>query len=697
MLDPRLISHRLAFQSIGAVYGDIGTSPLYVYSSTFTSEPAYDELVSALSLIIWTLIIMVTVKYCFIVLYADDEGEGGTFALYSLLSRYARIAESDPNRPQDIEVKRIHTGDLRPETRGIRRWLEGSSVFKFIISFLAVSGVCMVLADGVLTPAQSVLGAIQGIKIVSPNLSVHSIVGISCAILVLLFVIQPLGIHRLATSYAPIVIIWLLLNAIFGIYNLVKFDHSVLKAFSPLFAGRWFSRYGSAGWHRLGGILLAFTGVEALFADLGAFSRRAIQLSWSFFVLPCLLLAYIGQAAYISVNPSAYSNPLFASVPHGLFWPTLIIAILAATVASQAMITGAFQILIQAIAMDYFPRIQVKHTSTTFHGQVYIPSTNWLLLAGTVLVTAIYNNTTSLGNAYGLCVVFVTIITTNMTALVALVVWRIHPLIVFPIWLPFACFDGLYLSAALFKVPSGAWFTLMLAAILASVMFLWRFGKTRQWAAQRRDRISTKNVVQSGPEGDYCLTPDFGGQRLSNLTGCGIYFDEAGCKTPSVYLHFVRTFEALHSVGIFFHLREVCLPRITESDRYTIRRADVPNTFRITFRHGYADTSIADHFTPERLTGALSSWLERDIAQAGLGSEAHTRATRELTVLDEAVKHRVTYLLGKTNLRPSDRSSFVSKFLLYAYSIVRANASTRATSWNLPGDQMVEIGTVKEI
>ena len=198
--------------------------------------------------------------------------------------------------------------------------------------------------DGILTPAQSVLGAIQGLKVVDESITTAMIIGVSCAILILLFLIQPFGISKIGSAFAPIVIIWLTFNFCFGIYNLVKFDYSVLKAFSPYFAGAFFVNNKTSGWKSLGGILLAFTGVEALFADLGAFSREAIQLSWLCFTYPCLLLAYIGQAAYISQHNGSYSNPFFNSVPPGMFYPSLVVAILAAIVASQTMITATFQV-----------------------------------------------------------------------------------------------------------------------------------------------------------------------------------------------------------------------------------------------------------------------------------------------------------------------------------------------------------------
>ena len=241
-------------------------------------------------------------------------------------------------------MERYNTNDLSTPVRGIRSWVESSRFARTFLKLLGVLGVSLIMSDGVLTPAQSVLGAIQGVEVVNPDISSSTIIGVSCAILILLFLIQPLGTSKLATGFAPIVVVWLLFNAVFGIYNLAVMDHSVLKAFSPYFAGAFLVRNGEDGWRMLGGILLAFTGCEALFADLGAFSKNAINISWGCFTYPCLLLAYVGQAAYISVQPEAYSNPFYNTVPPGTLWPSLIIAILAAIVASQAMVTSTFQV-----------------------------------------------------------------------------------------------------------------------------------------------------------------------------------------------------------------------------------------------------------------------------------------------------------------------------------------------------------------
>ena len=297
-------------------------SPLYVYSSTFSSQPSWDDLVGALSIIIWSLTLIVTVKYTFIVLAADDDGQGGTFALYSLLSRYTNITSRGPNLSDTVKMERYMTNDMRTSGRSVRSLIEKSRYLQFLLKVIGVLGVSMVMADGVLTPAQSVLGAIQGLLVVNPDLGTPTIIGVTCVILICLFLVQPFGTAKIGTSFAPIVTVWLLFNLCAGIYNLVMHDYTVLKAFSPYFAFTYLIRNGEDGWRSLGGLLLAFTGVEALFADLGAFSKRAIQISWLALAYPCLLLAYIGQAAYISTDEQqiAYTNPFFYTVPPGSFY-----------------------------------------------------------------------------------------------------------------------------------------------------------------------------------------------------------------------------------------------------------------------------------------------------------------------------------------------------------------------------------------
>ncbi|KAH0349342.1 putative potassium transporter, partial [Aureobasidium melanogenum] len=739
----------LAYQSTGVIYGDIGTSPLYVYSSTFTSEPAKDDLLGALSLIIWSLTLIVTIKYVLIVLSADDEGEGGTFAIYTLLSRFSDIMKRDPRTYHAIKMERHPNAELPRQSRSIRNWLEKSKIAHAILKILAVFGVSLIIADGILTPAQSVLGAIQGLTVVDESISSSTIIGVSCAILILLFLLQPLGIQKLASCFAPIVIIWLLFNASFGIYNLVMHDWTVLKAFSPYFAGLYFMRLKKDGWLSLGGILLCFTGVEALFADLGAFSKRAVQISWLCLTFPCLLLAYIGQAAYISRKPSAYANPFFETVPPGMFYPSLVVSILAAIVASQALITSTFQLLIQLMHSSYFPQIKATYTSTAFHGQVYIPIANWLMMIGTVIVTAVYSNTTKLGHAYGVCVILVTFITTNLVTLVALIVWKTNPILVFAVWLPLVTLDGLYLSSALTKVPDGAWFTLLLAVLLASFFSLWRYGKEKQWATEAKNQAQLSELVvySSNNLASTTATPDtapakksfhlswrHGGGELTETKGMGIFFDKAGTDihVPQVYEHFITKFEAQMQVVVFLHLRALSEPHVHEEERYTIARTPLPNVYRMTIRYGYMDRVVTPDLArlvyeqvrmaivrgtvvnrpnptvPETviqdLHAATTTTMTTFIPEVEVGiDEPHTSGatalvtSRRLRVLDDAFNTQTLYLVGKQQLRIYEETSLVKKALLGAFLFVRDNTRAKVAQLDVPVEKLVEVGFVGEI
>ncbi|KAK4560481.1 hypothetical protein LTR86_005678 [Recurvomyces mirabilis] len=706
----------LAYQSTGVIYGDIGTSPLYVYSSTFSSEPSQADLLGALSLIIWSITLIVTIKYVLIVIRADDEGEGGTFAIYTLLSRYSDIMKRDPRRNRMVKMERYNTNEIAPSNRGIRTWLERSRIAHALLKILAVLGVSLIMADGILTPAQSVLGAIQGLQVIKPDISSGTIVGASCGILILLYLVQPFGIHRISSAFAPVVIIWLFFNGSFGIYNLAVHDWRVLKAFSPYYAGDWFVRNDSTGWINLGGILLAFTGVEALFADLGAFSRRAVGLSWLCLAYPCLLLAYIGQAAYISKIPSAYSNPFFQTVPPGMFYPSLVIAILAAVVASQALITSTFQLLSQVMNASYFPHVTMIYTSDKFHGQVYIPMANWLMMVGTVIVTAVYSNTTRLGHAYGVCVILVTFITTNLVTLVAIIVWRIHPAIVFAVWLPFILLDGLYLTSALTKVPSGAWFTLMLAFLLASFFSLWRYGKEKQWTSEAKNHLDISDLVaKSTPTSGVnaitergitlALSPRCGGGELTTVNGMAIFFDKSGDYAPPVYEQWLRKFRAQPSIVVLMHMRAISRPYVDEEERYTVSRTSVRNLYRLTIRHGYNDHVITpdlarlvyEQLRAAIVRGGVKPAPTEDVAIVGATGAEHPGLQSRLRTLDEAYETQTLYLVGKQQMRVSRQYNFVKKTLLEAFLWVRDNSRGRIERLNVPIEKLVEVGFVGEV
>lgn len=381
--------------------------------------------------------------------------------------------------------------------------------------------------------------------------------------------------------------------------------------------------------------------------------------------------------------------------------------------------------------LSYFPQIKVVHTSTTHHGQVYIPMANWLLMIGTVIVAAVYNNTTSLGNAYGVCVMFVTFFDTCMVTLTAIIVWRFNPLWVFPIWLTFAALDGTFLSSVLTKVPDGAWFTITLAGVLACVFILWRFGKEQQWFAEAEDRFPTTHFVTSQPSstpGDstpqLSLSEKFGGTPLSRIAGMGIFFDKVGETTPIVFSQFLRKLTGLPEVTVFFHLRSLEKPTVGLEDRYHVSRLAIPHCYRLIIRHGYLDEVITpdlagliyqkvrDHIVrravrdprqaPDDMVAVTTTAIADGASSSAASDEKRTAIAEEtmkaeLAALDRAFAHESLYVIGKEQMRVKPNTNFVRKVLLEMFLFLRENTRGKIAALKVQKDRVLEVGFVKDV
>lgn len=378
------------------------------------------------------------------------------------------------------------------------------------------------------------------------------------------------------------------------------------------------------------------------------------------------------------------------------------------------LLSDAPKLLAQIMKLSYFPQIRVVHTSTTYHGQLYVPAVNWLLMVGTVLVAAIYNNTTSLGNAYGVCVMFVTFFDTCMVTLVAILVWQIKPYFVFLPALAIASLDGAYLSSALTKVPDGAWFTILLATLLASIFILWRFGKENQWSAEASDRFPTTHFVKTRPDGQLQLTERFGSELVGSMQGFGIFFDKAGETTPIVFNQFLRKLVAAPSVIIFFHLRSLDQPFVEPENRYSVSRLAIPHCYRLVVRHGYMDEVITpnlatliyekvrDHIVQraldregEKTTMASASGVE-GAEQDNASSRSSTTSSR-LEALEHAYNHKVLYITGKEQMKIVAGTNIVRRFFLQIFLFIRENTRTKIASLDIPMDRVIEVGFVKDI
>ena len=387
--------------------------------------------------------------------------------------------------------------------------------------------------------------------------------------------------------------------------------------------------------------------------------------------------------------------------------------------------------------LSYCPQIRVHHTSKDFHGQLYVPAVNWLLMIGTVLVAAIFNNTTSLGNAYGVCVMFVTFFDTCMVTLVAILVWRIKPYYVFLPWLVIASVDGTFLSSVLTKVPDGAWFTICLACVLASVFILWRFGKEQQWLAESSDRFPTTHLVRTRDDGRLQLADRFGGKSISTIEGFGIFFDKAGETTPIVFSQFIRKLVTAPEVIVFFHLRPLETPSVAPENRYHVSRLAIPNCYRLVVRHGYMDEVISpnlaslifervrDHIVCRALDDprptAVSSAVDaenqpastakpgeiEDAAdarnenthseKAPLPSSASSSTSARLEALEHAYNHEILYIIGKEQMRVKPGTNFVRAWLLRAFLFLRENTRAKIASLGVSTDRVIEVGFVKDV
>ncbi|KAI6685181.1 hypothetical protein NL676_031094 [Syzygium grande] len=468
----------LAYQSLGVVYGDLSTSPLYVYKSAFAKDIHHsatnEEIYGVLSCVFWTLTLVPLLKYVVIVLRADDNGEGGTFALYSLLCRHARVNLLPNCQVADEELSEYKRdgASLSPKAGfglKLKSTLERHGVLQRLLLVLALIGACMVIGDGVLSPAISVFSAVSGLELsMSKEHHKYVEVPVACVILIGLFALQHYGTHRVGFLFAPVMTMWLLCISAIGLYNIFSWNPHIYQALSPRYMYIFLRKTGRGGWMSLGGILLCITGSEAMFADLGHFTQLSIKIAFTFMVYPSLILAYMGQAAYLSQHhsiASEYKIGFYVSVPEKLRWPVLVIAILAAVAGSQAIITGTFSIIKQCSALGCFPRVKIVHTSSKIHGQIYIPEINWILMMLCLAITIGFRDTSHMGNASGLAVITVMLVTTCLMSLVIVLCWHQSVIVAVCFTLLFGTIEALFFSASLIKFLEGAWVPIALSSV----------------------------------------------------------------------------------------------------------------------------------------------------------------------------------------------------------------------------------------
>ncbi|XP_077223599.1 potassium transporter 7-like [Tasmannia lanceolata] len=608
----------LAYQSFGIVYGDLSTSPLYVYKSTFAGRlqqyQSKDSIFGVLSLIFWTFTLIPLFKYITIILSADDNGEGGTFALYSLLCRHAKLSLLPNQQAADEELSTYYGNGHFARNIGpspLKRFLEKHKRLRTSLLLIVLFGACMVIGDGVLTPSISVLSSISGLQVQVKQLHDGGVLIIACTVLIGLFALQHFGTHRVAFMFAPIVIIWLLCIATIGIYNIVLWNPRIYHALSPYYIYKFFKDTGKDGWISLGGILLCITGSEAMFADLGHFSNASIRVAFSCVIYPCLVLQYMGQAAYLSKNFSDISFSFYKSVPEPMFWPVFVMATLASIVASQSVISATFSIIKQCHALGCFPRVKVVHTSRWIHGQIYIPEINWILMVLCLAVTIGFRDTTLIGNAYGIAVITVMFVTTWLMALVIIFVWQQNFLFSLMFLLFFGSIEALYLSASIMKVSQGGWAPIVLASIFMVVMYIWHYGTCRKYLFDLQNKVSMKWILTLGPS-----------LGIVRVPGIGLIYTDLVTGVPAIFSHFVTNLPAFHQVLVFVCVKSVPVPYVSTDERYLIGRIG-PKSYRMyrcIVRYGYKDVRKDDDHFENQLMTSIAEFIQMEAQEINSSS-----------------------------------------------------------------------------
>ncbi|PSS33258.1 Potassium transporter like [Actinidia chinensis var. chinensis] len=601
----------LAYQSLGVVYGDLSISPLYVYRNTFAEDIHHsktnDEIFGVLSFIFWTLTLIPLFKYVFVVLRADDNGEGGTFALYSLICRHAKVSLL-PNRQVADEALSTYKLEHPPEKSNSSRLkllLEKHKSLHTGLLILVLLGTCMVIGDGLLTPAISVFTAVSGLEYtMSKEHHQYAVMPITCFVLVCLFALQHYGTHRIGFIFAPVVLTWLLCISSIGLYNILYWNPYVCEALSPYYMFIFLKKTRKSGWMSLGGIVLCITGSEAMFADLGHFSYTAIQIAFTCLVYPALILAYMGQTAYLSKHPHAINQiNFYVSIPEIVRWPVLTVAILASVVGSQSIISGTFSIINQSQSLGCFPRVKIVHTSDKIHGQIYIPEINWILMILCIAVTIGFRDIKHMGNASGLAVMAVMLVTTCLTSLVIILCWNKRPIVALCFLLFFGSIELLYLSASLIKFLEGAWLPILLALVLTTIMFIWHYATIKKYEYDLQNKVSLEWLLALGPS-----------LGITRVPGIGVVFTDLTSGIPANFSRFVTNLPAFHEVLVFMCVKSIPVPYVPLAERYLVSRVGPAShrSYRCIVRYGYRDVHQDVNSFESELVDKLAGFIRYD-------------------------------------------------------------------------------------
>ncbi|CAI0410205.1 unnamed protein product [Linum tenue] len=620
---------RLAFQCIGVVYGDLGTSPLYVLPGIFPDGIKHmDDLLGVMSLIIYSILFIPLLKYVLIVLSANDNGEDQNVSNYNLPT---------PNRRNQ-------------RASALKSALETSKPTKCLLLLMTMLGVSMLIGDGILTPVISVLSAVSGVKQATAALDDAAVMWISVAILVLLFQFQRFGTDKVGYTFAPFLVLWFFFLAAIGIYNFVRYDPAVALGFNPWYIVRYFERNGKRAWASLGGVVLCLTGAEALFADLGHFHIRSIQISACSVLIPSILLAYLGQCSYLRVHPQDVATVFYSSIPDckPLYWSQFVVAVLAAVIASQAIISASFSIVQQAMAMGCFPRVKVVHTSAKYEGQVYIPEINTFLMLACVAVTLGFKNTVKIGNAYGIAVAMVFVLTSCFMILIMVLIWKTHFALILLYCLTIGLIELAFLSSVLYKFDQGGYLPLAFALILVSIMLVWSYGYHKKYSYELQNKVSPDQLAR--------IVTD---PRILHVRGLGLFYTQLVQGVSPVFTHYVARVPVLHSVLVFVSIKFLPISRVPLEERFVFEEAfksERQLIFRCVVRYGYKDARKKEDGFEGMLVRRLKEFIETstvrdDVDEGVLEGDGVMEVGRQIGMVDEAIRvGGVVYVLGESQI-----------------------------------------------
>ncbi|KAM1401992.1 hypothetical protein ACFX2I_010800 [Malus domestica] len=674
----------VAYRTLGVVFGGLVTSPLYVYPSMHLKSPTEADYLGIYSIMFWTLTLIGVVKYASIALNADDHGEGGTFALYSLLCRHMDIGilNSRPASSNSSLSRSILDDGIENRSR-LAKFFKKSVVARRMLLFIAMLGTCMVIGDGILTPAISVLSAMDGVRAPFPSLSSSLVEALSAGVLIILFLLQKFGTSRVSFLFSPIMGTWTLVTPLVGIYSIIRHYPRIFKAISPHFIFHFFQRNGKEGWLLLGGTVLCITGSEALFADLGHFNRSSIQMAFLFTIYPSLILTYAGQTAYLIRNPNDHDDGFYKFIPKSIYWPIFVVSTLAAIVASQSLISATFSVIKQSVVLDYFPRVKVVHTSTNKEGEVYSPEVNYILMVLCVAVILIFGDGKEIGNAFGVVVSLVMLITTILLTLVMIIIWRTPPVLVALYFCVFFMMEGVYVSAVFTKIAEGGWIPFAISFILAFIMFGWFYGRQRKLEYELAHKITLDRLEQ--------LLSDPSVQRVPGL--CFFYTNIQDGLTP-ILGHYIKNMKSLHQVTMFTTLRYLLVPKVYPHERIVISELGLKGVYGCVIQYGYADALNleGDDFVSQ-LTNSLQAHIQNT---SGRFPSDPSEVREQISNLEAAMSAGVLHVRGKTRFYVGNNCGWFDKIMLPFYEVLHSNCRSSLPALGVPLPQRIEVGMLYE-